>query len=459
MKANLYKRFNDPTALVLVLLAALGLFTNWNYAQQMVGIDYYVAWTVADTIRNDGDYRIYNRQDRRQMVQDYRKKARAEEGDPRRAMVAKQSFPDVTASPFLYSTVYMVSTSNYDTSLSIWSALSLISFTAAILLFCRLLGFSVSASLIIFVPLIFWMTAFDSDLRVANVNGIQLGLLALAFFLLSRDAKTAYLLAAGTLIAMIVALKPNLAPISWLLLGVWLIRGEGRKFLLGMLGMAVGALFAVGVSSLIFGDIGIWYEWLDRLFRLTRMDVPASAGNYDMLRSLGQTAGSSNLRLGARGQIAVAAGVCALTLGFLWWGRKRDKTPYAQAPEADRERERIEYAQLIGMGCLIQMLVSPLVWLHYYVLAVPMLIVALRPWSRVPTHLAAGIIIQRLLPALIFVTFLNGPHWRAMFDGDINEAHAGVMFVSIILLYVIGLWQLRFQDGRLPGRTIEPAEA
>jgi hypothetical protein len=447
MKANLYEKFNDPTTLVLVLLAVVGLYGSWIYAQRAVGIDYYVAWTVADTIRNDGDYRVYDKRDMRQLARDNRQKARSEDKNSRHAAAAKMGFPEATASPFLYSVVYMISTSSYETSLTIWESLSLIGFTVAILLFCRLLGFSAAATLVIFVPLIFWGIAFQSDLRVGNINSIQLGLIALAFFLLTRDNRTPYLLAAGALIAMIVVLKPNLAPVSLLVLGAWLVRGQGRKFLLGLLGMAAGALIALGTSSLVFGDIGIWYEWLDRLFRLTRIEMPAAAGNYDMLRSLDRTAGSPGLRLGARGQVLVAMATCAVTLGFLWWGRKRDRTHYEQGLEADRKRELVEYAQLIGMGCLVQMLVSPLVWVHYYVLAIPMLIVAFRPWMQAPAHATVAITLQRLAPALILVASVYGPHWKLPV-ADVNEIHAAVMLVSVMVLYVIGLWQLGFQSGR-----------
>jgi hypothetical protein len=446
MKANLYKSFNDPTTLVLVLLAILGLYGGWIYTQKSVGVDYYVAWTVADTLRSDEEYRVYDRRDKRRLVQDYRKKARTGDKTSRHAAVARLSFPEVTASPFLYTVVYALSTRNYETSLTIWGSLSLVGFTAAILLFCRLLGFSAAATLVLYVPLIFWGIALQSDLRVGNINSIQLGLVALAFFLLSRDTKTPYLFSAGALIAMIVVMKPNLAPVSLLVLSAWLIRGQGRKFLIGLLGMTAGALFALGTSSLVFGDVGIWLEWLDRLFRLTRIDMPAAAGNYDMLRSLDRTTGSSGLRLGARGQVVLAMAICAITLGFLWWGRKNDKSRLEQESEAGRKRELIEYAQLIAMGCVVQMLISPLVWVHYYVLAIPMLIVAFQPWSRAPTYSISAITLQRLVPALIFVASLYGPHWKLPVD-DVNEVHAAVMLVSVAILYVIGLWQLRFQPG------------
>jgi hypothetical protein len=217
--------------------------------------------------------------------------------------------------------------------------------------------------------------------------------------------------------------------------------------------MAAGAVFAFAMSGLIFGDIGIWFEWLDRMFRLTRIDMPASAGNYEIIQPMDRAPGSPGMRLGAKGEFALAMALCGLTLGFLWWGRRRDKTALERAPEAQAERELIEYAQLIGIGCMVQMLVSPLVWLHYHTLAIPMLIVAFRPWSRAPAHRTAGIILQRLLPALVLLAFLNGPHWQLIAGDDVRGVHAKVMAASFIVLYLTGLWQLRFQDGRLPDRT------
>ena len=286
------------------------------------------------------------------------------------------------------------------------------------------------------------MSAFHSDIRVANINSIQLGLLALVYYLLSRDTKTVYLLSATALIAMLAFLKLNLAPISLLLLGAWLIQGHRRKFLLGLVGMAVGALFAFGVTSLFFGDVGIWYEWLHPLFQMSKGVGPSTKGNINLLGSL---VGD----IGVTGKIALAFALCALILSFLWWGRRAGRQTRDQSPEACRERALIEYAQLIAMGCIVFMMVSHLVWLHYYVLAIPMLIVAFRPWSRPPAHGILAILLLRVLPTLIFIAFLNGPHW-SLIEDHYPAGHTIAQMSSVVLLYALGLWQLRFQDDRLP---------
>lgn len=445
MDSDIYKRFNDPTRVILFVLVVVGLYGNWTYSQRMPGVDYYVAWTVADAVRNDRGFTIYDKGDQRRLGREYRDDAMVEGSKSRRTAFARIPFFDPTASPFLYTAVNMLSTDNYEFSLKIWNALSLICFSFAILLFSHSLRLPRMASLTILLSCLFWMTALHSDLRVANTNSIQLALLAAAYYLLSRSANSVYLISAGALIAMIVLFKPNLAPVAVLLLGAWLIRGQKRQFLLGLLGMAAGALFAFVTASLFFGDAGVWVEWLESLFRLANLNIPQRLGNFNLARPM-------NLKLTPSGQIAVALVLCGLTLGFLWWGRTIKKRQHNLEPEANGERELIENAQLIGIACLVHMIASPLVWLHYFELALPMLVVSFRPWSRAPTHGALAVIFQRLLPALIFLTFLEGPHWS--FLNSDNQAIREIAYVtSIIILFFLGLWQLRFQDDHLPART------
>jgi len=445
MKSDSYERFNDPTRIVLILLAVLALFSNWTFMQRQPGIDYYAAWATVDAKRNNENYRIYDHLEQDRLKDQYRSKALSEGKTSRRAAFRKVPFLWATGSPFLYATVSALSTSNYEQSLTLWNALSLLGFSTGILLMCNVLGFSKTASLAIFVSCLLWMEAFHSDIRVGNVNSIQLGLLALAYYLLSRDSKTLNVLLASAIIAMLAFLKPNLAPVSLLLLGAWLIQGQQRKFFLGMTGMAAGAMFAVGVSSLLYGGLGIWYEWLAQLFELAKVDMPATHGNYDLLKSLG-------LATGATDRVVAAIVICAILLAFIWWGRRLPTKAADSGPLAGRERALIQYAQLIGMGCLVYMLVAPLVWLHYFVLAIPMLIVAFRPWSRAPAHGALGIILLRLMPALVFLSYLEGPHWR-LIHSDFYTAHAITNIASVLILFAVGLWQLRFPDDRLPARA------
>ena len=421
MNSDATTRFNDPSRLILFFLAVIGLYGSWIYTQNMPGADYYVAWVVADATRNNRGYDVYDLSDHPRLQADYRERALSEDSQSRRAAFSQIPLFVPTASPFLYTAVNALSTSRYETSLKIWNALSLAGFSMVILVAC-----------------VFWMDAYQSDIRVANTNSFQLGLLALVYYLLSRDDNTLPLFLASALAAMLALYKLNLAPVGLLLLGAWLIRGQQFKAIVGLAGLSVGSLVAIVWSSLFFGDAGIWLEWLNQAVTLSRADVSSEIGNINLLNLMG-------LDVGEQGKIALALALCAVTLTFLWWGRRASAFAGSMSAEARRQSDRIEYAQLIGMGCMIFLMVSPLVWLHYYVLAMPMLIVSLRPWSRVPEHRRLYVLLFRLLPILVLLASLEGAHWYFVRD-DYVTGRSLANAISGLALFGLGLWQLRFRD-------------
>ena len=102
---------------------------------------------------------------------------------------------------------------------------------------------------------------------------------------------------------------------------------------------------------------------------------------------------------------------------------------------------------MIGMGCVIYLLVSPQAWVHYYVLTLPMLIAAFRPWTQEPAHAGLTVILFRFMPLVVLLAFLNGPHWY-LFSGEYHLVRGGGNVVALLILYVLGLWQLWFRNDR-----------
>jgi hypothetical protein len=84
---------------------------------------------------------------------------------------------DLVSSPFLFSTLRWVS-ADYERALTQYHAFVLLCFIAGVLLFCRAAGVPWWASLFLLAGLLLWYRGFEADLRVGNVNSIQL--LALA---------------------------------------------------------------------------------------------------------------------------------------------------------------------------------------------------------------------------------------------------------------------------------------
>jgi hypothetical protein len=430
-------KFYDPTAFVLLVLVVLSFIGAWNYAEEMPGIDYYVAWVAADATRNGSEHAIYSKEGRYRLGREYRTTALDVNPDSRQAASARiQSVPHMTATPFMYWVIKLFSSGDYESDLTIWHAISLVLFVFSVAVFCRMSGYSTAALLAILLPCLVWMEPLHADLRVANVNGFQLGILGLILLLLSKDSNRRMLFVASFMVALLVMFKPNLAPVSILLAGAWLIRGQYHKLFTGLAGMVAGTLVALAVSSYFFGDAMAWIDWVRAISSPAYQSVEAGRGNF----SPGQS-----FKLGFQGQAILSLALCALVLVFFWWGSKTGGEKSAPSAGQPQAMATVEYAQLLGLGCLVHMFVSPLVWTHYYLLAIPVLIVAFRPWPEGSERNRLSPLLHRVLPAIALLCLMATPI-RGFFDMEDLDFYATVNLTAICILALLGLWQLRFRD-------------
>ena len=434
---TLLNKFYDPAAFVLFVLVALFVIGVWNYAEEMPGIDYYVAWVAADATRNGSEHTIYSKEGRYRTGREYRAAALDENPDSRQAASAQiQSVPHMTATPFLYWVIRLFSSGDYEADLTAWHAIALVLFVFGFVVFCRMSGYSTTALLALLLPCLVWMEPLHADLRVANVNSFQVGMLGLILLLLTRDSDRRMLFAAGFVLASLVMFKPNLAPVSVLLPGAWLIRGQYHKLFTGLAGMVAGTLVAFAVSSYFFGGITAWIDWIGSISSQTYQSIEASQGNF----SPGQS-----FKLGFQGQVILSLTLCALVLVFFWWGSKAGGKKPAHSVAQRQVITSVEYARLLALGCLVHMFVSPLVWTHYYLLAIPMLIVAFRPWPEGSDRNPTSFLLHRVLPAIALLCLMATPI-RGFFDMEDLDFYAMVNLTAICILALLGLWQLRFQD-------------
>ena len=435
--STLLNRFYDPAAFVLFVLVVLSFAGAWNYAEELPGIDYYVAWVAVDATRNGSEHTIYSKEGRYRIGRQYRAAALEENPDSRQAASAQiQSVPHMTATPFLYWVIRLFSSGDYEADLTVWHAIALVLFVFGVVVFCRMSGYSTTALLAIMLPCLVWMEPLHADLRVANVNSFQVGMLGLILLLLARDPDRRMLFAAGFVLALLVMFKPNLAPVAVLLPGAWLIRGQYHKLFTALAGMVAGTLIALVVSSYFFGGLTAWLDWIRSISSQTYQFVEASQGNFSPGRSF---------KLGFQGQAILSLALCALVLVFFWWGGKADGNKPAHRGGQQKVITSVEYAQLLGLACLVHMFVSPLVWTHYYLLAIPMLIVAFRPWPEVSHRNLLSFLLHRVLPAIALLCLMATPI-RGFFDMENLDFYAMVNLTAICILALLGLWQLRYQD-------------
>ena len=430
-KAALFLR--EPLNLILAALTALSLLGAWQYTKEYPGIDYYVTWVAADAVRSDTPHNIYEASSRYNLTVEYRNKADALRDAPNQKLVAghiKELM--MTATPFLYWVTGTFATGDYENDLASWQMISLLLVVTTIIVLCSLLRYSVSTSLVILLPVLVWFIPLYSNLRVANVNSVQLGLISLILWLLHRQAHGRNLFLAGILTGLLVMFKPNLAPVALLFGGAWVVRKQPAKLLVSLSGMAAGAFVAVLVSSMWLGSATAWLDWFNYIRQFVDGGPGERGGNYAIITQVISDTGPLI-------QLLAAIFLCLLCLGIFWWGRRG--VSVAEDDKTVADREFIENATLIAMACLIPLLSATVVWLHYYLFTLPMIIIALRPWREPGPMKVIPILILRVLPTVALVILLETA-LRDIIGGEGRSYRVFATTTSTIILLLVGLWQL-----------------
>src|SRR4029079_16617322 len=119
---------------------------------------------------------------------------------------------------------------------------------AGLLLLARLLGLRAALGLLVLAFVGYAFQPLKSDVRVGNVNQLQLGLVALYAWLSSRPERSRLQVAAGALLGLLVLFKPNLAPLVPLLGACWFWRRRRAKLVRQGAGPAAGLAVAAGAT-------------------------------------------------------------------------------------------------------------------------------------------------------------------------------------------------------------------
>lgn len=358
-------RRGDPAFLLALLLALAGVASAFVQGRHAAGLDFYQFWVVAQVAGRADAPDVYDYDTRARLGAEYVGRAATDEDSPRRRAVAG-AWPvlEPTATPFFYAALRPLSGATYERGYLLFSLLGLAGLAAGVLVAARRLGHGPVPALLVlaFVCLVF--QPVHSDIRVGNVNQIQLGLLAAYLWLSTRGDRSRLQCAAGALLALMVLFKPNLLPVVPLLAAGWLWRGRRRKLALQGAGLAVGALAALAATWLVFGTVSVWARWASYLGGLPPAKIPLSYGNVGLGRLLFEAVDEDL-------SPALAVLGTGIALFCTWRGRS--------APARAAGSAALEDGAALAAGVLVYLLSAPIVWTHYLLLAVPAALLALRP--------------------------------------------------------------------------------
>jgi Glycosyltransferase family 87 len=366
IQRTLIYRFCHPAVLLLGCLSLVSLLQLQSISAATSGIDFYQFWLGGKIALSGNGEALYSVEGRTRLGFEGVIAAH-QVNDPLRIAASEQRrVLETYSTPFLYSVFGGFSSDNYTVDLQRYRMGLLACFVAAIVLFSRLLSLN---AVTVLAALCFFLNRFEplsSELRVGNVNSIQLFGLALYTSIRVcwknrwKDA------CSGILLGLLLAFKPNLALILPLVFFEIVCRRQYRALISQIAGLVVGVLVAFVVSGFVFGGMQCWHSFYESLARMPDGIIRVDQGNISpqmLLRaSIGTDFGLTMIPL------VVCISIVAL------WVRRRQKFPVVYSNSTVESRRQLSY---LALGCLLVVLLPPLAWLHYFIMTVPALLLVL----------------------------------------------------------------------------------
>lgn len=352
--------------LLLCLAICAAISGALRTASPSCGVDYYQFWGVGRAVVHEHVRDAYTVVGGRRLAEALGTDVR-QRSDPRFRQAASQRRTLVpTSTPLLYAVLGSWSTNSYSASLK-WHRLGLtLAFSLATLTFARLCGLDVNSSLAALALLSAEFPAYASDLRVGNVNALQLAGLAGYAWLRVRRPWPRSDAFAGAWLGVLLAFKPNLLFALVLLLLQPVLADNWRRALYDGFSCVIGAAVAAVVAAWSWGGLSAWVEWYEAGVRELSGVALVRQGNCAVFALLpGLPAGFVMALL----LVAVAG---AVTLGW-----RLGVNPSRSRTGRSGDVRSIWY---LAFGCLLGLLFTHLAWLHYFVFTLPALLLVSSRW-------------------------------------------------------------------------------
>jgi hypothetical protein len=341
---------------IVTILAAMAVIyavrVTWKQHERAAGLDFYIYFVNAQLAARNDVENIYDRDVQARIGEEYYERAQQSSSEIRRYDAQRRRFVDSVSSPFLYTTLSWVSR-DYERALLQYHALVLFAFIAGTLLVARAVRMRMWVALLLIASLLLWYRGFEADLRVGNVNSLQLLMLGAA--LVSPPV------VAGAIAGLLVAFKPNLVLVPLLLCVARIAKRDWLRLRLEVMGGAIGGLIAFVAASLHYGTPRVWLQWVSRANEFYHRLPTRTERNVTPLLALFH-------EHGAWVSYVLALLLTLVVCVVIWRAKEHDDVMIA------------------GLAIMIYLLSATVVWLHYMVLVVPIAFALMR--SRVTGVLA-----------------------------------------------------------------------
>jgi hypothetical protein len=401
MQADGQRRWRIVLTAIAAAAVIYAVWATWRQHERAAGLDFYIYYVNAQLAGRDDIGNIYDRDVQSRIGEEYHERGIRSGSELRKFDATRRRFLDSVSSPFLYTCLSWVSR-DYDRALQQYHVAVFLAFILGYLLIARAVRLPWPTALFLLAGLLLWYRGFEADLRVGNVNSLQL--MALGASLLSPP------LIAGAIAGMLIAFKPNLILIPLLLAVARIAARDWRRLRLEVLGGAIGVAIAIIAAAVRYGSFNIWLQWIARANEFYHRLPTRTERNVTPLLALFH-------ERGAWLSYVVALLLTVIAIVAIWRGRSRNDVAIA------------------GIAILIYLLSATVVWLHYMVLVVPIALALMR-WrtTAIVSVLALAAIAEEPFELLTRI---------AVYPND-----AKLLGPALFALFACAVWKIAERDSR-----------
>ncbi len=371
---------STPNFFIGLLLFINCFCASYFFSLQNSGIDFFTWWSVPHSITRQYIELPYSDQARTTLAVQM-----TQELDAGKINVEKRTLEDVlklykgriitTASPFFYIFFSGFVSNDYQTDKRKFVIVSLLCFASAVFLLGRQLNFSYFSIFLFYTLITVFFSPYASEVKVGNVNQIQLLLTALFIVLSIRAKDFINYVWAAFFLGISILLKPNTCFILLFAMLSAIFHKDIKRFAGYAVGFLLSSVVAFSLTALYFKHLHVqaWKDWLATLPTTMSGTFGIELGNYSLAKLI-------NVYTGQDASLILQAILAGI---FIWTlfesNRAGHKVSVKTQSAVKKERELKSTFFIVGFGTLIMLIGSGLVWGHYYIMTIPLFLFLMRP--------------------------------------------------------------------------------
>ena len=343
-----------PLRITLCGLATFGVYVALVSGFRSDGPDYLQFWVIGRAMPLDS----YNRLHGKDIPIDRSDPAVAD------AVRAGQDALYLTATPLFYAVFARLSLADFASSLHLFQLASVVFFVGALIFMLRAWGYRWTHVCLVIAACCLVAAPFSNDTAHGNVSRVFVAMTAVVMWAFRRRSFIARVFGAQVLLALLVLFKPLLALTFPALLVLRIISGQWTHVAYETGGFVTGTLLGLLLPSvLVAAPLHLWRDFLGiQLQYVEHGDYEAPGlGDASLVEYVAATLHLSVFQLGALVALVCLATVAIILACVVARVRVRPSDVQADVNAADLA---------VWLGAAGFLLLSPLVWPHYYLLSI-----------------------------------------------------------------------------------------